>query len=341
MTTPFSGMVLCAGLGNRLRPLTDVVPKPLIPLLDIPLAEQAFAALAAAGVSAIAVNTHHLPGQMADAARSWAERYGNIPLTLSHEPLLLGTGAGAKRLFEALGRPNHPILLHNGDVVLSAPIDELLRHHRASGAAATLLTVPAIPGEGEVWVDADGGRITTLPGRTGTVVGPGTLPDRRVSYAGVCLLEPWVIDLLPDQPSCLIREGIAIALERGATISALHHEGFWADVGTPLRFLQATWQLLKLGRDGWPLPAKAPAGDFIAADSTLLCQGVAVAGPAFISADATLHSTAAVGPYAVVGGGCRVPSGAHVAESVLAYGAVAEQEQTRRILIGSTLVRTG
>ena len=62
---------------------------------------------------------------------------------------------------------------------------------------------------------------------------------------------------------------------------------------------------------------------------------------AFISAAATLDSTAAVGPYVVVGAGCTVPAGAHVAESVLAYGAVAEQEQTRRILIGSTLVRTG
>ena len=63
--------------------------------------------------------------------------------------------------------------------------------------------------------------------------------------------------------------------------------------------------------------------------------------PAFISAAATLDSTASVGPYAVVGAGCTVPAGSHVAESVLAYGAVAEQEQTRRILIGSTLVRTG
>jgi mannose-1-phosphate guanylyltransferase len=341
MSAPFSGMVLCAGLGNRLRPLTDVLPKPLIPLLDTPLAEQAFAALTAAGVEAIAVNTHHLPEQMAEAARGWATRYGNVPLSLSHEQTLLGTGAGAKRLYEALGRPDHPILLHNGDVVLSAPVSELLRHHRASGAAATLLTVPAIPGEGEVWVDAAGGRITTLPGRNGVVVGPDALADHRVSYAGVCILEPWVIDLLPDEPSCLIREGIAIALERGAAIAALHHEGFWADVGTPLRFLQATWQLLKLGRDNWPLPAKAPDGDFVAAETTLECQGVAVAGPAFISTAAILDSTASVGPYAVVGAGCAVPAGSHVAESVLAYGAVAEQEQTRRILIGSTLVRTG
>jgi NDP-sugar pyrophosphorylase family protein len=67
MSSPFSGMVLCAGLGNRLRPLTDAYPKPLIPLLDIPLAEQAFASLAAAGVEAIAVNTHHLPEQLAEA----------------------------------------------------------------------------------------------------------------------------------------------------------------------------------------------------------------------------------------------------------------------------------
>lgn len=341
MTTPFSGMVLCAGLGNRLRPLTDAYPKPLIPLLDIPLAEHAFAALAAAGVGAIAVNTHHLPEQMAAAAREWAARYGNLPLALSHESTLLGTGAGAKRLYEALGRPQHPILLHNGDVVLHAPVAALLAHHRATGAAATLLTVAAIPGEGEVWATADGQRITSLPGRNGSVVSPDQTPDHRVSYAGVCVIEPWVIDLLPDEPSCLIRAGIAVALGQGATVAALHHEGFWADVGTPLRFLQATWQLLKTGREGWPLPVAAPDGWFVAAEQTEDCNGISVAGPAFISARATIDPSANVGPFAVVGAGCSVPLGAHVAESVLAYGAVAEQEQSRRILIGTTLVRTG
>lgn len=341
MSGSFSGMVLCAGLGNRLRPLTDAYPKPLIPLLDIPLAEQAFASLAVAGVEAIAVNTHHLPEQMAGAARTWAVRYGNRPLALSHEPTLLGTGAGAKRLYDALGRPDHPILLHNGDVVLYAPVTALLEHHRATGAAATLLTVAAIPGEGEVWATADGRRITSLPGTAGPVTAPDQTADHRVSYAGVCVIEPWVIDLLPDEPSCLIRAGIAVALGQGATVSALSHDGFWADVGTPLRYLQATWQLLKTGREGWPLPVPAPEGWFVAADTTLDCGGTAVAGPAFISAAATLDPAAAIGPYAVVGAGCEVPAGAHVAESLLAYGAVAEQEQSRRILVGTTLVRTG
>ena len=176
MSQPFSGMVLCAGLGNRLRPLTDAYPKPLIPLLDVPLAEHAFAALAAAGANAIAVNTHHLPDQMAAAAHTGAARYGGLSLSLSHEPTLLGTGAGAKRLFDALGRPDHPILLHNGDVVLHAPVAALLQRHRETGAAATLLTVPAIPGEGEVWADASGARITTLPGRNGDVAAPGRSP---------------------------------------------------------------------------------------------------------------------------------------------------------------------
>src|SRR3954469_7317208 len=90
-------MILCAGLGTRLRPLTERWPKPAIPLLGAPLFRYTLAVLKRAGVTAVGINTHHLPGVMRQVAQAECDRAG-VGLTVVHEPEIQGTGGGIRGL---------------------------------------------------------------------------------------------------------------------------------------------------------------------------------------------------------------------------------------------------
>src|SRR6266545_4735742 len=109
------GMLLCAGLGTRLRPLTDRVPKPAVPVCGVPLVRHSLALLAHAGVRRAVVNVHHLPDAMARAAEAAARALG-IALAVSREPVIAGTG-GALREARALLAGADAIFLVNGDIL--------------------------------------------------------------------------------------------------------------------------------------------------------------------------------------------------------------------------------
>src|SRR5258708_4239786 len=112
-------MVACAGLGERLLPLTSLLPKPACPVLDRPLVHFNLALLQQVGVDEVIVNTHQLPEAMADAARRGCEALG-LQLQLSHEPVLLGTGGGLKQAEQWLGEDT--FLLLNGKILFDVDL---------------------------------------------------------------------------------------------------------------------------------------------------------------------------------------------------------------------------
>lgn len=141
-------MILAAGLGTRLRPLTDVLPKPLVPVGDRPMLSHVVDRVRAAGCAPIVVNVHH---HAAAVTRACAE----LGAAVSHEDDdLLGTAGGVSRARALLG--DGDVLVHNGDVLASAPLVDLLDAHEARGSAATLLVVPRSAGEGNVGFDERG-----------------------------------------------------------------------------------------------------------------------------------------------------------------------------------------
>ena len=136
------GMVFAAGLGTRLAPLTQRLPKPVVPLMNRPLARYSLEALAAAGVERCALNTHHL----ADAVPEALE--GHVPTGMTarfvHEPKLLGTGGGLRHALTALidefgADDDTPILVMNGDILFWPELERALAVHRRLGAVATVV----------------------------------------------------------------------------------------------------------------------------------------------------------------------------------------------------------
>ena len=121
--------ILGAGLGTRLRSLTDVLPKPLVPLFHKPLAMWAVEACEAAGCKRFAVNTHHLP-------EKWEGFGDGRDMTFFHEPVLLETGGGLKNIESWV--EDGSLLVHNGDIFSSMDLRKLADAHEASGDEVTL-----------------------------------------------------------------------------------------------------------------------------------------------------------------------------------------------------------
>ena len=227
--------VLAAGLGTRLKPLTDICPKPLLPVLNRPLLGLVLAQLEAAGCFQVAVNTHHLAEQVHDFLR--AEPWSFL-LSVSHEPEILGTGGGLRQLGEVLREG--PFLAINADILTDLDLAEVYRGRRP-GAVSTLV-LHDCPAYNNVWVK-DGAVVSIgapPPGAAGEAYG------KPLAYTGVQVVEQKMMDYLPapGRPYNLVqawREALA-AGERLAYITVRGH--FWQDLGTPEHYLAAHRRLL-------------------------------------------------------------------------------------------------
>lgn len=240
MTEPVDGLrglVLAAGYGTRLRPLTDLVPKPLLPVGGRALLDLALANLDRAGAGPIAVNTHHLGDQVAAHLRA---RPDAARFTLSPEPEILGTG-GALDGARAFLAQADTILLHNGDVLTDADLRALLAEHRRTGAVATLLLVDQ-PAINTVEVAADGA-VLRLAGRPAPTAGDGTgvsAVARHLTYSGVAAFARRLLDDVPPGPSSLVDVLARLLAREPGAVRAWTPTGVaWDDVGTFARWLGA------------------------------------------------------------------------------------------------------
>ena len=313
-------MVLCAGLGTRLRPLTEWLPKPAVPVCGLPLVRYALARLAAAGAGRAVVNVHHLAPAMEAAARASAEALG-LPLDVSREPIIAGTG-GALREARPLLAGAEAVVLWNGDVLYDLDLQPVLRAHRAGGALATMVLAPMPPGGGYAAVEVDRDlRVRRIAGR-----GPGGEGLTPLHFTGVHVLSPALLEAVPSAPfaSDVNRDVYPPLLRRGLVRGVLG-SGVWNDLGTPARYLKANLDLLS----GAPPLARLRGADPFAGlvpfaepglwlgQGAHVDPGAALEAPVLVGAGSRVEAGATVGPRAVVGAGCRVASGATVRESVL------------------------
>jgi mannose-1-phosphate guanylyltransferase len=322
--------------------LTDRWPKPLLRFFDRPIVSLAADALLSGGVDNAGFNAHAHAAQMV----AWRDSY--VPtnharlaprFTMVEEPELLGTGGGAKGIWHGMGEPAGVAIVMNGDVVCDLPIEAMMQTHRRTGAVATLLTIPVISGEAAIHLDETRRFVTRLPLSGGEAEAPGRASAYPASFAGVYIIDSKVLAQLPAGKACLIRQGLAPLLRSGATIAAHPHNGFWADLGTPARFIAATSAILD-APERYPLLRLPHRSNQIWNEST---RGVhpraRLIGPVYIAPGAVVDADAEVGPYSVVGAGCVVESGAHVRNSVLMNNAHVTVRAERQILSGPTSAR--
>lgn len=263
---PMHGMVFAAGLGTRLRPLTETLPKPVVPLMNRPLASYSLERLAAAGVRRCAVNTHHLAPEVPRALE------GHLPagmeVVFCHEPKLLGTGGGLRAGLERIGPTGDPILVMNGDIFFWPDLEGALALHRRLGALATMVLRPDPRAEqlGAIEIDAEG-RVRRMLGAPEGV----DAPLETHMFTGVHVLSPDAVALLPEE-GCIVRSGYRLWLAEGRVVAGFVDASAWRDLGTPAEYLRAHLDLLD-GTLAWP-SVEATGGDVVIGPGAVVDEGV-------------------------------------------------------------------
>ncbi len=313
--SPRSAIVLAGGLGTRLRPLTEMRPKQMLPIVDRPMIEHVVAKLAAEGVDDVVLSLGYRPDAFGVAYPSG--RCGGAGLRYATESEPLGT-AGAL-LFAArraaadngTGVGGDPFAetfwALNGDVLTDAPLSELLALHRARGAEATILTIPMADASRYGLVESDGtGRVSRFVEKPAS----GAETSGWIN-AGVYVLEPSVLARIPPgRPVSMERETFA-AVAADGSLYALRSEDYWIDAGTPASYLQANIDLIS-GRRAITLGALSPRATISPAAEVV---GSVVMERVTVEAGARLDGS-------VVLPGARIGAGAVVADSVVGYDAV-------------------
>jgi mannose-1-phosphate guanylyltransferase len=305
--TPKKAVVLAGGEGTRLRPLTETIPKPLIPLVDRPFLSHVFDHLAAHGVEEVLLSSPYLEGRFEEYV---AGHRGSPAITWIIERSPLGT-AGA--VAQAAGDLKEPLFVLNGDILTDLDLTALAAYHRQCGAVATITLIPVDDARpyGLVAMEQDG-----------QIVEFREKPDEPIPgvvNAGTYVLEPEAFAGIPAGRMVSIeRETFPDLIAAGRPVFGYVSHGYWMDLGTPEKYLQATFDALE-GR----------------------IEGMDYLAP-YLDPSAGVSHHAHLGRWVVAGPGTRIGDGAEVEDSVLLAGAAVESGARVRASIlgpGSTVGR--
>jgi mannose-1-phosphate guanylyltransferase len=321
-------MILCAGLGTRLRPLTERWPKPAMPFLGPPLLRYHLEVLKAAGVREVGINTHHLGEVMREVAAAECARAG-LPLTAVHEPVIQGTGGGIRGLRDFLAASD-PFVVFNGDILFPVDLGPVVAAHRASGADATMVLQPMPASEKYAAVETD----ASLEVRRIAGHGPGGEGLRPWHFTGVHVMRPRVFDFMTaGGPEDINREVYARLMAAGGRVRGAVVEGYWSDLGTPTRYLATVRDALE-GRIPGPLGplAQTPRRGAGWVHPEARAPG-APEGAAFVDAGAEVDPSAVLGASVYVGPGARVGAGARLVRAAVMEGTrVADGESLAEVI---------
>ena len=213
--------ILGAGLGTRLRPLTDLLPKPLVPLFHKPLAMWAVEACEALGCRRFAVNTHHLP-------EKWQGFAAGRDMTFFHEPVLLETGGGLKNIESWVEEGN--LLIHNGDIFSSMDLRKLVQAHETSGDEVTL-AVRSAGGEKRISLD-ENGRVADVRSEV------RGLPGTHV-FTGIYCVQRGFLKRIPAGEVIAVIPAFQELVREGKIGAVVLDEGEWMDLGDLESYLAA------------------------------------------------------------------------------------------------------
>ena len=299
-------VVLVGGEGTRLRPLTFTTPKQLLPIAGVPMIERVIGNLAQHGVDDVVLSMGYRPDAFVDAYPD--ERCAGVPVSYAIEPEPLDT-AGAVRFAARWAGIDERFVVVNGDVLTTLDLGALVAMHVDRKAHATISLTPVDdPSRFGVVPTDESGRVIAFIEKPA----PGTAPTNLIN-AGTYVLEPSVVDRIPDGRRVSIERETFPALAEEGSLYALASDAYWIDTGTPETYLDANLDVV--------------AGD---GGASLIGEGAEVAGSARIEGS-------------VIGRGCRVGPNASVTRAVLLDGAVIEEGAvvTRSVVGADAVVGAG
>jgi mannose-1-phosphate guanylyltransferase len=254
-----TAFVLGAGLGTRLRPLTDLVPKPLLPIFGKPIITFVLDHLIAYGVERFVVNTHHLPDQINELFDAKTDKRELVPvgsyrgreIRILYEPALLETGGGIRNAAPLLG--DDPFLVYSGDLLTDLDLDQLLGAHFSSGRAVTL----ALRTTGlstDVSFDARAGLVVDVRQMLKSGI-PGAF-----DFANISVWDPAAIAKIPANKKTSFIPVLVDWIGRSGLVGgAVVEEGQWFNVGKRAEYLRIhraiageVWRPAYVPDPAWP-----------------------------------------------------------------------------------------
>ena len=276
-----AGLVLAAGFGTRMKPLSDDIPKPLLPVCGKPIVDIALDKLFGAGVRSFAVNTHYSHSKIGN--HLFAGKYAS-QLKIFHEKKILGTGGVLTNGRPFLSKFDH-FILHNGDILSDIDLKKLLAYHVRSGAIATLAVIEGP--ENRVLIDHD---------EIVDIVGKLCVPQRKshklLTYAGISVFSKNIFDFLPGKPEyCTLVDILINVIEKKlASVKAFNCEGcYWNDIGTFKKYFDAHEDIIKFHKLVFP--------------GLKIKQNYSVTGGAAFPRNPQIEG------FASIGAGCRIGKG--------------------------------
>lgn len=280
--------VLGAGLGTRLRPLTDELPKPLLPIFQKPLITFCLDHLIAVGIRRFVINTHHLPDHF--RALFAGGVYRNMRVELIHEPILLETGGGIKNAQSLLG--SEPFVVYSGDILTDVDLKKLIDEHDRSGNDVTMGLRKTGLASG---VTLENGHVVSISRELSDAPG-------KFDYANVSVWTPRIFERIPKPTKISFIPVLIEWIKSGGRIGGVVlDQGRWFNIGNRAEYLAVhreiageQWRPDYLVDEDWPRPT---------------AQG------------ATVDETSRVDRTSSVGAGCRIGAGAVLRNTIVWTGA--------------------
>jgi mannose-1-phosphate guanylyltransferase/mannose-1-phosphate guanylyltransferase/phosphomannomutase len=311
-------MVLAAGLGTRLRPLTYEIPKPMVPVLDRPVMAHIVNLCERQGFGELVANLHYFPDTIRD--------YFGDRLEYRYEEELLGTAGGVRNVRDFFG--DDPVVVISGDALTDIDLNKLGERHRSAGGIGTL-TVKRVEDTREYGVVLHDGE--------GRVQGfqEKPHPDEALSDLGNCgiyCFSPQIFDYFPDTDFVdWANDVFPVLLDNDVPFYIHEIEEYWNDVGSLDELRSGTFDALE-GRLRIEVPGDEIAEGVRAGSGTQLADDAEVQGPVWIGEDCRIGAGVKLMGPVVIGDGSRIGAGAALRDSIVFPGTPVDDDE---ILIGA------
>jgi mannose-1-phosphate guanylyltransferase len=313
-------MVLAAGLGTRLRPLTFQITKPMVPVLDRPVMEHILDLLDTHGIGAVIANLHYFP----DTIR---EHFGSR-ISYHYEPELLGTAGGVRACAEFLG--DESFLVISGDALTDIDLQAMADRHAQAGGIATL-AVKQVTDTREYGV--------VLHDREGRVIGFQEKPDpdealSDLGNCGIYMFSPGIFDYFPQRPFADWAQDVFPALLEGDVPFHIHEvREYWNDVGSLAELRRGTFDALR-GELRLRVEGREVVPGVIVADAAPLPADIEIEGTAWVGHDVRIGAGVRLTGPVVLGDGVQLGERAQLRDSIVFPGTEIAAES---IVIGAIL----
>jgi mannose-1-phosphate guanylyltransferase len=305
-------VILAGGKGTRMRPITYLNPKPMLPLIDKPFMENFIFWIKSHGIKDIILSTGYLPD-------IFEEYFGNgssmdLNLTYVTEKLPLGTCGAVKNVEKYLG--NSSFMVFNGDILTSMDLKEMMAFHKSKKADITIALTPVEDptAYGLVPIDKDY--------RVKEFLEKPSLEEINTNLinAGTYIIEPKLLDLMPRGESYSFeRELFPKALKLGYRIYGFVSNAYWLDVGTPEKYLTAHYDILDK-KIGFKFIYKKILQNIFIGENVKFTKDNFMMGPLAVGDGTIIEKGAKILPLTVLGRNCHVSSGASISGSIIFDG---------------------